>query len=154
MNTIKNTKHSIKVFSLDAYTTKHTSKFADLVVKIRERIRLVVLEKKYFSSNLDIFIGLVCEEPPFEGFFKHRRPRLSRKKDAEGIIVNYVFSYEFIIPYASIGQQNLVELTKRYFLENLVLFDKIKDFDVSSLKQDLFKTVNEFEHEPIYLGQE
>jgi hypothetical protein len=120
-------------------------------VEIREAIKKTVLNKRYFPINLDVFVGLICEEPPFEGFYKYRRPRFSRVKNKDGLVVNYKFVYEFIIPYDTIANQDLVKLTKRHFIESLNFFDKIKEIDVSSLKQDMLEVVTAYKHAPVYL---
>ena len=139
------------IFYFAPYITEKTRPFIAVVVEISQCIENIVLNKTYFSTNLDVYIGLICEEPPFEGFYKHRRPRLSRVKDEAGNVTNYQFTYEFIIPYASIGEQDIVQLTKRYFLDSLAFFDKIKEFDTKILKQDLFDVVTAYNHESVYL---
>ncbi|NVO86731.1 hypothetical protein [Hymenobacter terrestris] len=117
-------------------------------------MQAIAASKPYFRPNLDVYVGLICEEPPFEGFHKPRRPRLRRTRDASGNVTNYAFTYEIAIPYASVGEQDLVQLTKRGFLDSLTFFDKIKAFDTKPFQKDVFDAVVAYQHEPIYLSEQ
>lgn len=139
------------IFFFTSYTTIKTARFSALVWEMGQLVQAIAASKPYFRPNLDIYVGLICEEPPFEGFCKYRRPRLSRTRNDAGLVTNYQFTYEFVIPYASIGQQDLVPLAKRYFLESLAFFDKIKVFDTKPFQQDVFDAVAAYQHEPVYL---
>ena len=138
-------------FFFTSYVTRNTDTISEIVWEIGNAIQSKVVNKNYFPINLDVFIGLACEEPPFQGNHKYVRPRLSRVKDINGLVLNYKFEYVLILPYSSIGQQDLVALIKRYFIDSLSFFDRIKDFDASPLKQDLLDIVTGYDHEPVYL---
>lgn len=140
------------IFFFTSHLSSGTEKFSSIVWQLGHIIQSKVINRKNISVDLAIYIGLICEEPRYEGFYKYRKPRLSRIKDTSGAVISYEFTYEFIIPYASVGQQDLVGLVKRYFLDSLVFFDKIKDFDTSSLKQDLIDIITVYTHEPVYLS--
>ncbi|QKG52853.1 hypothetical protein [Hymenobacter sp. BRD67] len=139
------------IFFFTSHITEKTRAFSSIVWEIGQLAQSVAASKQYFSINLDIYVGLICEGPPFEGFYKYRRPRLSRIKDASGNVVSYQFTYEFIIPYASIGEQDIVQLTKRYFLDNLLFLDKIKAFNTKTLKDDLTAAVSSYNRPSIYI---
>ena len=139
------------IFYFTSHLIKKTSCFCAIVYEIGQLAQTTAAKKPYFLPNLDVFVGLICEEPPFEGFFKYRRPRLSRTRDESGKVTQYQFTYEFVIPFASVGKQDIVQLAKRCFLDGLAFFDKIKEFDTKLFKQDLFDAVVAYHHEPVYL---
>jgi hypothetical protein len=141
------------IFFFTCHLTKKTEGFSAIVWEIGQVAQAIAASKPYFHPNLDVYMSLICEEPPFEGFFKSRRPRLSRTRDEAGNVTNYQFTYEFVIPYASVGEQDLVQLAKRGFLDSLAFFDKIKAFDTKPFQQDVFDAVVAYQHEPVYLAE-